>query len=100
MAEDDAMLDIQDDLELPPSSPTVRLLLESKEAGQPITLTVNGRTELKVQDDKSLDMLLELVDRLELLQTLRRATNELDEGKGLTLEQVREESRKKYGISL
>jgi hypothetical protein len=94
------MLDIEDDLELPPSSPAMRLLLEWKEAGQPTTLTINARVELKVQDDKSLDMLLELVDRLELLETLRRATKEFDEGKGLTFEQVREESLKKYGISL
>jgi hypothetical protein len=94
------MLDIKGDINPPPSSPVVRLLLQLKESGQPITLSINGKAELPVQDATSFEMLLDLVDRLDCIEAIREGLKELDEGKGLSLEQVKQHARNKYGIPL
>ena len=78
----------------------VYLLRRLKEAGEPISISINGRGHLAVSDDASYRMLLELVDRLELIEVLHQNTKDLDEGKGLSLEEVKEQARTKYGISL
>jgi hypothetical protein len=79
---------------------TVFLLRQLKAAGEPITLSVNGKGNLAVADDALYGMLLDLVDRLELLEELKKSKNELNEGKGLSLEEVKEQARLKYGYSL
>jgi hypothetical protein len=84
------MLDTKHGSNLPPSAKAVRLLRELKSAGDPIKLTINGTMELFVRDDKSLEMLEALADRLGCIEELRAANEELDEGKGMTLEQVKD----------
>lgn len=78
----------------------VHLLHQLDEQGEPIVISINGKVDIAVADDGSFRMLVDLVDRLELLEVLKRATKELDEGKGLSLEEVKEQARVKYGISL
>lgn len=95
------MLDTEPDISPPPSSPTVRRLLEWKKAGEPIALSINGRVELEVKDEGSFRLLLELADRLDLDQILRERIADFDRGdEGVSLEQAKEEARRKCGLSL
>jgi len=96
------MLDVEriSDSVPPGIGKVVHLLHQLDEQGEPVVISINGKAEIAVADDGSFRMLLALVDRLELLETLRRATKDLDEGKGVSLEEVKEQARVKYGISL
>jgi hypothetical protein len=87
--------------QLPPGSgKALDLLYELEDSDEPIVISINGKVDLTVADDGSFRLLADLVDRLELLQALKQATKDLDEGKGLSLEEVKEQARVKYGISL
>lgn len=80
---------------------TVYLLRQLKAAGEPITLSVNGRGHLSIQDDESYQLLLDLVDRLELTEVLRERLADLDAGRPmLSMEEAKERIRAKYGISI
>lgn len=96
------MLDI--DRVSDPYPPTMgkvsRVLCQLDDEGEPIVITINGKAEIAVSDDDSFRMLAALIDRLELLEALKEATRSLDEGKGLSLEEVKEQARVKYGYSL
>jgi hypothetical protein len=78
----------------------VHLLYQLEEQGQPIILSINGKAEIAVADEASFRQLIALIDQLELVETLKQATKDLDEGRGLSLEEVKEQARVKYGISL
>lgn len=77
---------------------TTEFVREMKESGKPVVLTVNGRSELVVQDATSYQKLLELVDRLEAIEGITRGLAEADRGEGVTLEEFDKEMRRKYDI--
>jgi hypothetical protein len=80
---------------------TAYLLRKLRKAGEPITLSVNGRGDLSIKDDWSFQKLIELVDLLETTELLRERLEGPDEDREwLTLEEVKEQARAKYGISL
>jgi hypothetical protein len=78
----------------------VELVRKLQESGQPVVLTINGQIELVVQDATSYQVLLELVDRLDTIEAIREGIKEIDEGKGISLEEAMDQIRRKYGISL
>ncbi len=80
---------MEQDVNPPPSSRTARLLLEWKEVGQPLSISINGKAELPVGDATAFEMLLDLVERLEDVESVRRGLKEFDQGKGIPLEEVR-----------
>ena len=65
---------------------TTELIRQMKETGHPIVLTINGRSELVVQDAASYQKLLELVDRLEAIAGIKRGLEESRLGKGQPIE--------------
>jgi PHD/YefM family antitoxin component YafN of YafNO toxin-antitoxin module len=77
---------------------TVRFLEQLRETGEPVVLTINGKAELVVQDAKSYQRLLELAERIETVESIRQGMQELDEGKGISLEEFREHIRRKHNI--
>ena len=77
---------------------TTEFVREMKESGKPLVLTVNGRSELVVQDATSYQKLLELVDRLEAIEGIKRGLEEAARGEGVTLEEFDKEMRRKYDI--
>ena len=77
---------------------TTEFVREMQESGKPVVLTVNGRSELVVQDATSYQKLLELVDRLEAIEGIKRGLEEADRGEGVTLEEFDKEMRRKYEI--
>jgi hypothetical protein len=97
-----AMLDTDRDLEMFPGyeGTAVRFLNESRKAGGPISIGINGKFSLAIDDDKSFRMLLDLVDWLEGIEDVRQGLKELDEGKGISLEEVKERLRAKHGTPL
>lgn len=81
-----------------PSNPVLRLRI-LRESGEPITLRVNDQVTLQVEDDKSFQLLLELVDRVGVLEAVREGLKEAEEGKCIPWEQAKKELARKYGVS-
>ncbi len=77
---------------------TAVFLEQLRATGKPVVLTVNGKAELVVQDAASYQQLLELVDRLEAIEGIKRGLEEMKAGKGKSLDQVDKEIRKKHRI--
>jgi hypothetical protein len=82
----------------------VRLLLQLKESGQ-----IEGKRPADPAFHQrqggtpgpgctSFEVLLDLVDRLDCIETVRERLKDLDDGKGLSLEKAKDLVRKKYGI--
>jgi PHD/YefM family antitoxin component YafN of YafNO toxin-antitoxin module len=67
---------------------TSQFIQQLKATGQPVILTVNGKAELVVQDAKSYQKLLELVDRLEAIEAIREGLQDEAEGRVVTLEEA------------
>lgn len=70
-----------------------------KETKRPLVLTVNGKAELVVQDVESYQELLERIDRMEAVEAIGRAMEELARGEGQPAREALEELRQKHGIS-
>ena len=77
---------------------TVRFLEQLRETGEPVVLTINGKAELVVQDAKSYQRLRELAERIEAIESIRQGMQELDEGKGISLDEFREHIRRRHHI--
>lgn len=79
---------------------TLQFLEQLRETGEPVVLTINGKAEMVVQDAKSYQRLLELVERIEAIEAIRQGMQEFDEGKGITLDEFREHIKRKHNIQL
>ena|SRR5690242_20082058 len=77
---------------------TARFIKQMKKTGHPVVLTVNGKAELVVQDARSYQKLLELLDRFEAVEGIRRGLEDMKAGRGRPAEEVLEEIRQKYHI--
>lgn len=77
---------------------TPDFLQQLRETGRPVVLTINGKAELVVQEAQSYQKLLDLVDRLETIEGVKRGIQDVNEGKTKPLAQVDAEMREKYGI--
>lgn len=73
---------------------SVPSLLRRRESGEPIRLTIEGKTHL-VKDDKSFAALLDLVERLETLEGIRAGLEDADAGRTRPVEEFFEELRPK-----
>ena len=67
---------------------TSEFLEQLKETGKPIVLTINGKAELVVQDAGSYQKILEMTERLETIEALKPAIEEMKAGKGELAERV------------
>ena len=94
------MLDISSDIQ-PLSSfkrDSVTLIGQLKRTGRPVVLTINGKAEVVVQDAKSYQQMLELVDQAEAVIGIRKGLASMDRGEGIPAEKAFEKLRKKYNI--
>jgi prevent-host-death family protein len=73
---------------------TTEFMGQLRETGQPIVLTINGKAELVVQDVESYQKLLELVERLETIDAVKMALEEMKAGKGEPADKVFQEIMK------
>jgi prevent-host-death family protein len=67
---------------------TSEFIEQLKETGKPIILTINGKAELVVQDAGSYQKLLELSEKLETIEALKPAVEEMKAGKGEPADKV------------
>lgn len=67
---------------------TSDFLQQLKTSGNPLVLTINGKAEIVVQDAASYQRLLEISERLETIEALRPAIEEMKAGKGELAEAV------------
>ena len=77
---------------------TPEFLQQLRETGRPVVLTINGKAELIVQEAQSYQKLLDLVDRLETIEGVKRGIQDVNEGKTRPLAEFDAEMREKYGI--
>lgn len=94
------MLDISSDIK-PLSSfkrDSVALIGQLKRTGRPVVLTINGKAEVVVQDAKSYQQMLDLVDRAEAVIGIRKGLASMTRGEGIPAEKAFEKLRKKYDI--
>lgn len=94
------MIDISKDIRLLSDFKrnTTEFVREMKESGKPVVLTVNGRSELVVQDATSYQKLLELVDRLEAIEGIKRGLEDADAGRGQPLEEAMKDIRQELDL--
>lgn len=59
---------------------TSEFLEQLKKSGKPIVLTINGKAELVVQDAESYQRLLEISEKLETIEALKPALEEMKKG--------------------
>jgi len=76
---------------------TSEFIEQLKETGKPIILTINGKAELVVQDAGSYQRLLEITERLETIEALKPAIEEMTAGKGESAEKFFAELLKPVG---
>src|SRR3954447_17255530 len=70
-----------------------------KETGQPQVLTVNGRAEIVVQDVASYQRLLDLAERAEAIEGIRRGLESAARGEGRSAEEIFAELRARHGLN-
>jgi PHD/YefM family antitoxin component YafN of YafNO toxin-antitoxin module len=69
-----------------------------KETGHPVVLTVNGKAELVVQDAEAYQQLLELAERLKVIEGIRRGLDDVKAGRTQPVEEALEEIRREFDI--
>ena len=76
---------------------TSEFLRQLKETGRPVVLTINGKTELVVQDAASYQKLIEIAERAEELEITRESVAEMKAGLGRPAEEMLAEMRQILG---
>lgn len=74
-------------------------IVRMKKKRRPLVLTINGKAEIVAVDVKSFQEMLEIIDRVEAVEGIRRGLESKKRGEGKTLEQFDKEMRKKYKIA-
>lgn len=74
------------------------VLEELKETGRPQILTVNGRAEMVVQDAQSYQKLIDLIDRAETIEGIRRGLEDAKAGRVKPAKKALQEIRRKHRI--
>ncbi len=69
-----------------------------KESGQPEVLTIDGEPTVVVPDASSYQRLLDRLDRLETIEAIRQALDEVARGEDVPAEEVFAELRAEFGL--
>jgi prevent-host-death family protein len=69
-----------------------------KETGQPQVLTVNGQAEAVVLDVESYQRLLDLADRADAIEGIRRGLESMARGRGRPVDEVFASIRARHGL--
>jgi len=78
---------------------TSDFMSKMKKTRRPVVLTVNGKAELVVQDAKSYQQILERLERLEAVETIRLGIAAAEDGRGRPARQALAKLQEKLGIS-
>jgi prevent-host-death family protein len=77
---------------------TTTFLDRLRETGQPLVLTINGKAQLVVQDASSYQQLLELVDRLEAVEGIKKGLKDVKRRRTRPIAKVIAEKKRKYAL--
>ena len=77
---------------------TTEVIGQLKATGEPIVLTVNGKAEIVVQDARSYQRMLELIDRAETIIGIKKGLESMARGEGIPAEEAFDRLRKKHAI--
>jgi prevent-host-death family protein len=77
---------------------TTEFIDQIKQTGHPLVLTLNGKAELVVHDAASYQRLLELMDRVEAIEGIRKGLESVAAGRTRPVEEVFEEIRREYEV--
>jgi prevent-host-death family protein len=69
---------------------TAKFVKQMKKSGSPIVLTVNGKAQVVVQDAKSYQKMLELLDRAEAVEGIRRGLEDVKQNRTESLSDFEE----------
>ena len=69
-----------------------------RKSGQPLVLTVKGKAQLVVQDAGSYQDLLDLIDRLEAIEGIKKGLKDAKHGRTRSIQEVASEKQRKYGL--
>lgn len=69
-----------------------------KTTRRPEVLTINGKAELVVQDAESYQKLLDMMDRIEAIEGIRRGLEEMERGEGRPAREFFAELRRKLNM--
>jgi prevent-host-death family protein len=69
-----------------------------KRTGEPVVLTINGKAELVVQDAASYQRLREAVEEARRLESIRQGIADMNAGRTISLDELKEHARTKHGI--
>ena len=78
---------------------TSEFLERMRGSGHPLVLTINGKSELVVQDAASYQKLLDRVDELEALEGIKRGLADVAAGRVTPLREFEKEFRSIHGLS-
>lgn len=77
---------------------TPEFVRRMKKTGHPVVLTVNGKAAVVVQDAASYQRMLEMLDRAEAIEGIRRGLDEVKRGKTRPIDKALEDLRRKYEV--
>jgi hypothetical protein len=77
---------------------TAQYIDRMEREGRPITLVVDDRPPLKIEDERAHQMLSELIDRIEAIEAVREGLKQVEQGRTLPLEELDRRLRKKHAI--
>ncbi|MEK7406585.1 MAG: type II toxin-antitoxin system Phd/YefM family antitoxin [Acidobacteriota bacterium] len=78
---------------------TSALIRRAKKTGRPVVLTVNGKAEIVMQDASAYQKLLQLADRMEAIQAIRKGMEDARAGRVRDAGEALEELRAELGLS-
>ncbi len=78
---------------------TSEFLLQMRETGHPVVLTINGKAELVVLGASTYQKLIDQIDELEALNGLKRGLADAEGGRVTPVAVFEKEFRKKHGLS-
>ncbi len=69
-----------------------------KRTGMPIALTIEGRSEVVLQDAKAYERFLEVVDRAEAVVAVRKGLASMERGEGIALDDAFQQIRRRHNL--
>lgn len=72
---------------------------QMKATRTPVVLTVNGKAELVVQDAESYQALLDRLEQVDAIESIRRGLDQMERGEGRPAEEIFAEFRARHGLA-
>lgn len=77
---------------------TPEFVEQLKQTGEPIILTINGKAEIVVQDAAAYQKLRRMVEEARVLEGIRQGIADMNAGRTMSLDEMKEHARTKHGI--